>query len=82
MKVKHITQYTLTENVLPDIIVQRTLGQLPSDLKKMYLHKKGEGTKVEVGLDMQLGFYLIQYAHGYQVELLWWENQSHQIAVA
>lgn len=82
MKIKQISQHTLTENVLPDIIVQRTLAQLPPNLKTMYLTKKDEGLTLGIGLDPQLGFYLIQYLNNYQVELLCWENQTHPIAVA
>ncbi|WP_299459123.1 hypothetical protein [uncultured Microscilla sp.] len=82
MKVKNITHYALTENILPDIIIQRTLGQLPLELKQLYLDKKNKGLKVGVGLDMQLGFYLILYTNTFQVELLWWENQVGKVAVA
>lgn len=82
MKTNKISHYTLTENILPEIVVQRTLSQLPSNLKKLYIDKKEEGLKVGIGLDMQLGFYLILYTNTHHVELLWWENQSRKVAIA
>lgn len=82
MKIKKISRHTLTENILPDIVVERTLNKLPLDLHQLYCEKKAQGIKVGVGLDIQLGFYLILYHPTRQVELLWCENQKDNIAVA
>lgn len=82
MKIKKINCHTLIENILPDIVVERTLNKLPFDLYQLYCEKKAQGIEVRVGLDIQLGFYLILYHPTYQVELLWCENQKDNMAVA
>lgn len=79
---KKISHQVLTDNLLPDIVIERTLEKLPRDLKVLYLQKKATGTRIGVGLDMQLGFYLLEYQPIRQVELLWWENKSRKVAVA
>lgn len=76
MKARKIKSFTLTENVLPDIIVERTFYDLPEALQKVYHEKKSEGIKIAIGLDMDLGFYLIQ-ASPHQIKLLWWENHFY-----
>jgi hypothetical protein len=76
MMTKKINRKSLLENLLPNVIVQRTLGQLPVELKKLYLAKTEQGLKVSIGLDMKLGFYMIEQGNALQVELLWCENQG------
>jgi len=83
MKIKKISHQVLTDNLLPDIVIERTLEKLPDELKALYLQKKMTDNKqVRVGLDIQLGFYLIEYQSFRQAELLWWENKTRKIAVA
>lgn len=76
MTTKKINRKSLLENLLPNVIVQRTLGQLPVELKKLYLAKTEEGLKVSIGLDMKLGFYMIAQGNALQVDLLWHENKT------
>lgn len=76
MMTKKINRKSLLENLLPNVIVQRTLGQLPVELKKLYLAKTEQGLKVNIGLDMKLGFYMIEQGNALQVDLLWCENQA------
>ncbi|OJJ19457.1 hypothetical protein BKI52_21860 [marine bacterium AO1-C] len=82
MKIKKISHQILTDNLLPDIVIERTLDKLPKDLKELYLQKKKTGIQVGVGLDMVLGFYLVECQPIRQVELLWWENKTRKVAVA
>ena len=82
MKVKKISHQILTDNLLPEIVIQRTLEKLPIELRKLYVQKRSAGDEVEIGLDMQLGFYLIKQKPIRQVELLWWENKARKVAVA
>ncbi|HAS43195.1 MAG TPA: hypothetical protein DCS93_22135 [Microscillaceae bacterium] len=82
MKIKKISHQILTDNLLPDIVIERTLEKLPNELKALYLQNKVAGKQVRVGLDMQLGFYLVEYESFRQAELLWWENKARKVAVA
>lgn len=82
MITKKINRKSLLENLLPNIIVQRTLGQLPIELKKLYLTKIEAGAKVSIGLDMKLGFYMIEQHNALNVELLWCENQMNGVVAA
>lgn len=82
MTTNKINRKSLLENLLPNVIVQRTLGQLPVELKKLYLAKTAQGLKVNIGLDMKLGFYMIEQGNALQVDLLWCENQTKKGAAA
>lgn len=82
MKVKKISHQILTDNLLPEIVIQRTLEKLPIELRKLYVQRRNAGDEVEIGLDIQLGFYLIKQKPIRQVELLWWENKARKVAVA
>ncbi|WP_299458595.1 hypothetical protein [uncultured Microscilla sp.] len=82
MTAKTISRKSLVENLLPEIIVQRTLSQLPLELKDLYLAKQAEGVEVSIGLDMQLGFYMLAQANLFQADLLWCENQSREVVAA
>lgn len=84
MKVKKIQRTTLTSNLLPDIIVERTFYNLPKVLQQLYKEKKSQGLKLSIGLDTDLGFYLLKKDTLNAVELLWWENRffARKVSVA
>ncbi|HAS43196.1 MAG TPA: hypothetical protein DCS93_22140 [Microscillaceae bacterium] len=84
MKVKKIQRSLLTKNLLPDIIIERTFYNLPKVLQQLYREKKSQGLQLSIGLDTDLGFYLLKKDSFHSVELLWWENRffARKVSVA
>ncbi len=84
MKVKKIQRSILTKNLLPDVIIERTFYNLPKALQQLYKEKKSQGLLLSIGLDTDLGFYLLKKDSFNAIELLWWENRffARKISVA
>lgn len=75
MKVVAIDRNTLLDGILLPVIVERAFKSLPAALQKIYINSKTQHKQLEVGLDLKLGFYIIDRLSGYEIKLLWWENQ-------
>lgn len=73
MKAEEIDPNTLLEGILLSLIVEQTFQSLPKELQSIYLTYKTQGKHLEVGLDVKLGFYIIERLSENEVQLLWWE---------
>lgn len=81
MKVVKIDHVTLLSGVLLPVIVERTFRSLPAELQEIYISNKTPDRQLEVGLNMKLGFYIIERLPGNKVQLLWWEYSSFKSRV-
>ena len=74
MKNVEINQAVMKKSLLPEILVDHTFNQMPYQLKALYEEKKQQGLQVNIGLDINLGFYLVEVKNTTKLEMLWYEN--------
>lgn len=68
---------SLLNDVLPEIIINRTFNNLPGELQRLYREQSQGKEKIAIGLDIRLGFYMLKYKNQTEVELVWSENQGN-----